>query len=1005
MRASAHGLRVGVLLALVWTTTASAQQPAQAPPEAQRVVAVRIVTESGELLQENPPQIPVQPGSAFDSENVRESLRQLYRTGRFADVRAEAVDAPGGVRLDFVVRQNIFIDRVRVTGIREPPSEGVTLAALRLGLGQTFRESLLEEALTRLRETLAEEGLYQPQIECELERVTPTHQINILVRVTPGPRARVGKLEVRNLTSFSDEELLRRSKLKAGQQVRSGRLERAADRVRKFLVKKGYLSARVGVRRGDHDAQANTVPLALEVSASARVQATVTGVKISSGDLRKLLPIYQEGAVDEDLLQEGRRNIRDFLERDGYFDAQVRYEVGDGGGNSGDSSGNNGQQVINYIVDRGPRSRLVDIGFEGNRYFTNELLRGQVRALPATLFSRGRFSRRLLRDDEDSLLGLYVANGFLEAKVSGELIQDYGGKGGDLFVRFHIEEGPQTLVAELTVTGNRVLSEDELLGVLTTTACQPYSDFNAAGDRDNVLATYFNEGFPGARFEWTADDVAEAGETLRKCPQARQGGDFRAVRLKYEIVEGEQVTVEKVLLSGQEFTRSSVIEREVQIQPGEPLREGEVIETQRRLYNLGIFSRVSIAPQNPGGTDTSKTVVVQVEETKRYTIAYGGGFEVQRAGGSSTDPAGRGVRAAPRALFEITRANFAGRAHTVGFKVRASSLQSRALLTYIAPNFLPKPGLNLLLTGLADRTRDVRTFTSTRYEATTQLEQRISPSTSFLYRYSFRRVLVDPDSLRVSNDQIPLFSQPTKISSLGISWIRERRDNSADASRGNFNTVDLSVAARRLGSSASFFRFFMQNSSFHPLGRRGIVFARSTRFGFEEPLGKTTPDNIPLPERFFAGGGNSLRGFALNQAGPRDAGTGPTDPGTGFPVGGLALLTFNHELRFPMRLPFVRAELGGAVFFDAGNVFTRANRITLRGTPKSPAELNYFSHTIGFGIRYATPIGPVRLDLGYLLNPAKFCAPAATPDPRCPGGGGTSRVPRFQVFFNIGSIF
>jgi outer membrane protein insertion porin family len=1003
MRASAHGLRVGVMLALVWTASVAAQEPAPAPPEAQRVVGVRIVTDSGEVLQENPPQIPVQPGSAYDSEAVRESLRQLYRSGRFADVRAEAADMPGGVRLDFVVRQNFFIDRVRVTGIQAPPSEGVALAALRLGLGQTFSDRVLEEAIERLRETLADEGLYQPQIEHELERLAPTHQINILVRVTPGPRARVGQLEVRNLTSFSDEELLRRSKLKPGQSVRSNRLERAAERVRKFLVRKGYLGARVGVRRGDHDAQADTVPMTLEVSAGARVQATVTGVKISSGDLRKLLPIYQEGAVDEDLLQEGRRNIRDFLERDGYFDAQVRYETGDGGGNSGDSSGNNGQQVINYVVERGPRSRLVGIGFEGNRYFSNELLRGQVGALPATLLSRGRFSRRLLRDDEDSLLGLYVANGFLAAKVSGELIQDYGGKGGDIFVRFQIEEGPQTLVSDLTITGNQWLSEDELLGVLTITACQPYSDFNASGDRDNVLATYFNEGFPGARFEYIAEDV-EAAEALGKCPQARQGGDFRAVRLKYEITEGEQVTVEDVLLSGQEFTRTSVIEREVQIRPGEPLREGKVIETQRRLYNLGIFSRVAIAPQNPEGTDTSKTMVVQVEEAKRYTIAYGGGFEVQRLGSSKTDPANGEVRASPRALFEITRANFAGRAHTVGFKVRTSSLQSRALISYIAPNFFPKPGLNLLLTGFADRTRDVRTFTSTRYEATAQLEQRVSLSNSFLYRYSFRRVLVDPDSLRVSQDQIPLFSQPTKISSLGVTWIRERRDNPADATRGNFNTVDLSVAGRSLGSSASFFRFFAQNSTFHPVGRRGIVFARSTRFGFEEPLGETTPFNIPLPERFFAGGGNSLRGFALNQAGPRDAGTA-TDPGTGFPIGGLALLVFNQELRFPMRVPFVRADLGGAIFYDAGNVFTRANRITLRPTPSSPAELNFFSHTIGFGIRYATPIGPVRLDLGYLLNPANFCAPSATPDPRCPGGGGTSRVPRFQFFFNIGSIF
>jgi outer membrane protein assembly factor BamA len=265
--------------------------------------------------------------------------------------------------------------------------------------------------------------------------------------------------------------------------------------------------------------------------------------------------------------------------------------------------------------------------------------------------------------------------------------------------------------------------------------------------------------------------------------------------------------------------------------------------------------------------------------------------------------------------------------------------------------------------------------------------------------------------LKVDPNQIPLFSQPTKISALGLTWIREHRDNPADASRGNFNTVDVSIAARRLGSSASFARFFAQSSSFHPLGR-GLVFARSTRIGIEEPLGETLPENIPLPERFFAGGGNSLRGLGLNQAGPRD-------PITGFPIGGLAMLVFNQELRFPMRLPFIGGRVGGAIFYDAGGVFTRANRITLRSAPPEPdlsqpldqqVPLDYFSHTIGFGFRYGTPIGPVRLDLGYQLNPARFafCSAEGTVlNASCPMGqmAQASRLPRFQFFFNIGSIF
>jgi outer membrane protein insertion porin family len=224
--------------------------------------------------------------------------------------------------------------------------------------------------------------------------------------------------------------------------------------------------------------------------------------------------------------------------------------------------------------------------------------------------------------------------------------------------------------------------------------------------------------------------------------------------------------------------------------------------------------------------------------------------------------------------------------------------------------------------------------------------------------------------------------------------------------------VDLSVASTSLGSSASFFRGFFQNSSFHPFGR-AFVFARATRFGFEQPLGKTieggtseggstsctstTPavgeQVIPLPERFFAGGATTLRGFGLNEAGPRD-------PCTGFPIGGLAVLMFNQELRFPMKLPFIGNRLGGTIFYDGGNVYSDVNHISVAWKPSSTSNLNYFSHTVGFGFRYPTPVGPVRVDFGYQLNPAQYQA-TIPPNPFQQ----FFRLPHFEFSFNIGPIF
>jgi outer membrane protein insertion porin family len=442
------------------------------------------------------------------------------------------------------------------------------------------------------------------------------------------------------------------------------------------------------------------------------------------------------------------------------------------------------------------------------------------------------------------------------------------------------------------------------------------------------------------------------------------------------------------------------------------LSEGAVVDTQRKLYGLGIFNRVSIAPQNPAGTDADKTVQVLLEETQRYTIAYGLGFEVLRLGNAASGPVAEPLSFSPRATFEVTKLNLTGRADTLSFKVRASTLQGRALLAYNAPNTFGRPSWSLDLNALYDKTRDVLTFTSTRAEGSAGLTDQLTPSTSFHYRYVYRHVIAS--DLQIAPEEIPLFSQPTDVAFVSFSWARERRDSPADPTRGSFNTADIDFASRSLGSSANFLRATFQNSTYTHISRR-LVFARSTRVGIEQPLGKSTPDDIPLPERFFAGGGTSLRGFGLNEAGPRD-------PLTGFPIGGLGSLIFNQQLQFPMHLPKLGDQVAGAIFYDAGNVFSSFSQISLRWSPSTPTfsstdpslclvncsnQLNYFSHTVGFEFRYHTPVGPVSIDLAYQLNPARFLIPTGSTTGVCATTSclTPSRLPAFQFFVNLGTSF
>jgi len=1025
-----RGLAIAALLMGGAARQIAAQQTLSEP----NLVGVRIVREDGTVLKDAPAGLAVEVGKPLDRTQVAASLRTLYKSGDYANLRAETVPVEGGVRLDFVTEENLYFNRVILRGLIEPPSEASAAAAMQIQLGDVYRKEKLDAAVLRLQDILHEEGLYQAKVTTEVQASAETHQIDVIAHVTPGARARVSAVQLTNNTEYPDAQITAQLKMKAGTAITNGRIQKGTARIRKFLAKKGHLSGRAAVRRGEYDAAKNTVPLTLDVTEGPRVRLAVQGAKFSGGDLKKLLPIYQEGAVDVDLLEEGRKNLRERLERQGYFDATVDY---DSTTQDVKEKGKNGwqgtEEVITYTANRGERHKLIGIEISGNKYFNAELLRGRLTIFQGALGSRGRFSRRLVEADRVSMEGLYKSNGFLDVKVDADIQDDVEGHTGDLFVKFVVSEGIQTRVATLAIDGNHAFSDEELQGVVGSLPGQPYSDSNVGSDRANILALYYNEGYPEATLRPVVEDVEPQKDEGAAQTTAAKGGkkattQFKEVKVTYHIEEGPQTRVRKVLVSGYVHTRPGVIRRLIQVKPNAPLRQGEVVDTQRRLYNLGTFNRVTVAPQNPAGSNPDKDVVALVEEAKRYTLSYGGGFEVQRLA-STTDPTSGAVQAAPRGILEISKLNLTGRADTLSLKLRGSTLQGRALLGYSSPNTFASPNFSFQATAYFEKTRDINTFNETRYEGSVQLTQQASPRTTLLYRYSFRKILVQ--DVKILPEEIPLFQQPTLVSQFGISWVRDTRDNPADASKGTLNSADFGLADTYFGSSASFTRFLYQNSSYYPIKRR-FSFARSLRFGvlnpyrdtlsltFPPPTGSNLPPVIPLPERFFAGGGTSLRGFALNQAGPRDT-------GSGFPVGGQALLVLNQEFRFPMRLPYFGTSLGGALFYDGGNVYSRASRISFRSSLPKPTfdgsaipqcltncsnELNYFAHAVGLGLRYATPVGPVRIDLGYQINRPFFvlqipCPSGTTPTTCPPGSLGfkSAQLPRFQIFFSLGAPF
>ena len=302
------------------------------------------------------------------------------------------------------------------------------------------------------------------------------------------------------------------------------------------------------------------------------------------------------------------------------------------------------------------------------------------------------------------------------------------------------------------------------------------------------------------------------------------------------------------------------------------------------------------------------------------------------------------------------------------------------------------------MNALYDNTRDVITFTAVRLQGGLQVSQRLSKATNLLFRYSWTRDLVDQSTLKINPLLIPLYSQPSRVGLFGVNLIQDRRDDPADAHRGIYNSVDLSLADHQFGGSVNFLRFLGRSSYYKKLSG-DLVLASNTEFGVIRPFSTGgTPDTqyVPLPERFFGGGESNMRGFPMNQAGPRD-------PETGFPLGGNALVFHSTELRFPL----LGDNIGGVLFHDMGNVYSSPSKISFRVHQNGLTDFDYMVHAAGFGVRYRTPLGPLRVDLAYSINPPTYNGLKGTYQQLLFGGATKTiqSVSHFQFFISIGQAF
>jgi outer membrane protein insertion porin family len=967
---------LGVWLGLLWLACPKAA--GQSTRDwGKKVIQIRLQSDAAVNLKSFAAQIVQKVGEALDPAKVDESLKNLYATGRFEDLRADAEPAEGGVELIFVGRSQYFVGTVGVEGTPDGLEPQGLATASHLRLGQPLTSSLLAEAEHHLSAVLSENGYYRAKVTHREVPDINTQEANVVFTIVPGKPARLSDVDWQGQLAFPAKRLAAVAGWKPKRQLTSARLERGLTKLHQFFVKKKRLQASTTVLARKYDEPQNTEKLVVQVNAGPIVKVRVQGAHVPSSKKKELLPMYTEGVSDSFAVTQGEQNLADYFQRQGFFSVTVigqRTMLPDS------------QEVdISYQVNLGPQGVFAGYEFKGNQNVSSDDLESLLSIQPAGFFhDRGVFSKQMLSSDVQSLLQTYQSLGYLNAKVTPQLDNQHGGAPNRLFVTFDVDEGPRTNVSHLSFQGIDARMVNQLWPHLLAKPGQAYSPARVQRDRENIRAYFSNHGYSRVNVESTS---------------TRGPGEY-AMDVAYKVSLGSQEQISRIFLMGNRHTRPATVWRELQFTPGEPLSQSSLLESQRRLYDLGIFNQVSISPQDPQGPPGPKNVLVSVNEAKRWTVGYGVGAEVQRLG--SNQPQGN-LKASPRFSLDISRLNVGGRAQTLSFQGRLSTLDTGASVGYYIPRFPTRPALHLRLNALYDRSSDVLTFTSERAEASIAVEKRYSPTTLLVGRFDFRNVKALNLANTISVEQIPLVSRAARIGMFGLSYINDHRDNPVDATKGSFSVADAGVSWSGFGSEADFLRISGENSTYYRLARH-LIFARDTRFAVESPYGGlrkvvtkdangnlvvTYTHDIPLPERFFMGGSESHRGFSINQAGPRDL-------EKGYPIGGNALFLNSVELR----MPFAENRLGFVLFEDAGNVFSsiRVMRL-LKVHQNSPTDFDYTVHAAGFGFRYKTPVGPLRFDISYSMNPPHYQVVQS------PGNVEVLQLSHYQLFLGIGQSF
>jgi outer membrane protein insertion porin family len=960
----------------------AAQQRLLSSYEGQRVSSVDIAGQPGVEASQFSSAFIQKADQPFSTDSVTQTAAALKAAGNYQSVRVQVNPEADGLRILFVLEPAVYFGIFQFPGAgRVPYSRLIQLSSYPT---QTpFNSATVEEDRQLLVTFFRQAGFFNVQVNPEVKVDKEQALANVLFHITLGQKAKFGIVEVEGVSEEERPELqhhlttllarMRGAAIRTGKPYKRSTLNKAAGYIQSKLQKEGMLGAQVKLTGAEYHADTNSADILFNIDPGPKTRVQIDGARLFPWTKKNLLPIYQGVGVDEEAVREGRDALVAYFQSKGYFDVKVDSQI----------EGNDKEQMVSYRIEKEKKHKVTDVKVVGESQLKQADLAPHIAVREKSFFSHGGFNDQLVRTSVNNLKAVYQSQGFSSVEVTPSVKR----QGGDIEVEFRVNEGPRDIVNSLKIEGARRFPQSQFAPKgLRISEGKPYSQGNVVADRAEIMANYLKAGFLNASFRETATNVSKS--------------DLHHINVIYHIAEGPRVNTGKIITLGRAQTQQRLIDADIAgLQPGTPLTETELLTAGSKLYDhTGVFDWAEVDPKRQITRQTTEDVLVKVHEAKRHEFTYGIGFEVINRGGSI--PGGSVAIPGlppidlpdnyttnevtfwgPRGTILYTLNNIHGKGESLSFTAFAGRLDQRAAIYYIDPNF--RWSSWKATTSISFERNQQNPIFSSQQELASLQVQRFVDSTkhdTVFFRYSFSQT----DLTRIEiPDLIPTEDEHVRLSTLAANFTRDTRDNPLDEHRGVLQSLELDFNPTALGSSVNFARLTGQ-AAFYKEKYHHIIWANSLRIGLAQPF---LDSRVPTSEKFFAGGGNTLRGFPLDGAGPQrqvpvcSTGSGsdcqcPSDDCSliQVPAGGNEMLIINAEARIP--IPFKKG-LSIVPFYDGGNVFPE---VGFRDFTK------LYSNNVGLGLRYSTPIGPIRIDVGQNLNPV-------------PG------IKATQYFINIGQAF